>query len=344
MLRDSGRDSTLQRDGKKVRSIEVAELAQISRSTVSRALAGDTRISEATRDRVLAAARQLGYRPNLIARGLKNQSTGIVGVVVTDLENAYHAHALQLLVEKLGAGRLAPLVFACNTVEGAENAIARLMSYQVDAVVGLAAPFSDQIVKSCVAGGKPLVLMNRHEGDENVGVVAGDGLAAGAMVADHLVARGARRFAFLGGEDNSFISKEREQGFADRLASHGFDLAVTLSSRYSYAEARVVATDILRTAPDAIFCAKDTLAFALLDADAPMEEPPMVVGYDNSALAAWPSYDLTSVDQNLEAMTSCTVEAAFAMIAAPDAAAECRTIAPFLVERGSTRPRNRSRT
>lgn len=338
----------MQKDGKKVRSIEVAELAQISRSTVSRALAGDTRISEATRDRVLAAARQLGYRPNLIARGLKNQSTGIVGVVVTDLENAYHAHALQLLVEKLGAGRLAPLVFACNTVEGAENAIARLMSYQVDAVVGLAAPFSDQIVKSCVAGGKPLVLMNRHEGNENVGVVAGDGLAAGAMVADHLVARGARRFAFLGGEDNSFISKERERGFTDRLVSHGFDLAVSLSSRYSYAEARVVAADILRAAPDAVFCANDTLAFALLDAaraaDAPEGERPMVVGYDNSALAGWPSYDLTSVDQNLEAMTSRTVEAAFAMIAAPDAVAERQTIAPFLVERGSTSSRNSSRT
>ncbi|MEZ5783736.1 MAG: hypothetical protein R3D70_19400 [Rhizobiaceae bacterium] len=70
---------------------------------------------EATRARVLAAADELGYQPNLIARGLKNQSTGIVGVVVTDLDNSYHAHALQLLIEKMGEKRLAPLVFAGNS-------------------------------------------------------------------------------------------------------------------------------------------------------------------------------------------------------------------------------------
>lgn len=328
-------------DGRKIRSFEVAERAQISRSTVSRALAGDPRISEATRQRVMAAAAELGYQPNFIARGLKNQSTRIVGVVVTDLDNPYHAHALQLLIEKMGGQGLAPLVFACNSGEGAENAIERLMSYQVDAVIALAAPFSRQIVDACLAGRKPLVLMNRHEGDATVSVVGGDGMWAGGMVADHLVGRGARSFAFFGGEDNTAISAERHTGFAERLRENGMSLAAVASSRYRYDDARRAAGSILQAAPDAVFCANDTLAMALADtARATGTRMPMIVGYDNSALAARPVYDLTSVDHNLDEMTSRTVEAALASAYDPDAPALRLTIRPHLVERGSTRARN----
>ncbi|MFD2238094.1 LacI family DNA-binding transcriptional regulator [Aureimonas populi] len=329
----------MDRDKTKVRSFEVAELAQISRSTVSRALAGDPRISESTRARVRAAAAQLGYQPNLIARGLKNRSTGIVGVVVTDLNNPYHAQALQLLVGKLGARRLAPLVFVGDTAEGAESAIERLMSYQVDAVIALAAPFSGQIVRACRAGRKPLVLMNRHDGDEDVSVVSGDGVAAGAMAADHLIAQGARTFAYFAGDDSTSISLDRETGFAERLAENGFELSARLSSRYSHAHALDVAADLLRSGAQAIFCANDTLAFALMDAARGMTggaRRPLVVGYDNSALAGWPVYDLTSIDQNLEDMTSLTVETAHSMVAAPASPPRRHVISPHLVQRGSS--------
>ncbi len=333
----------LERDGRKVRSFEVAELAQISRSTVSRALAGDPRISNSTRERVLAAAAELGYQPNLIARSLKNQSTGIVGVVVTDLNNPYHAYALQLLIEKMGAKRLAPLVFAGNTAEGAEKAIERLMSYQVDAVIALAAPFTQHIINACLAGSKPLVLMNRHDGSEPVSAIGGDSFAAGAMVADHLVSRGGERFAFFGGEDNTTISREREQGFSQRLREHGRSVDITVASPYAYDAAREKAHEILRAGPDAVFCANDTLAFALMDAARPtvgMDGMPMIVGYDNSALASRPVYDLTSVDQNLEDMTTRTVDIALALASDPERQPVRLTIEPFLVERASTRPRN----
>ncbi len=333
----------MERDGKRVRSFEVAELAQISRSTVSRALAGDPRISEATRTRVLAAAAELGYQPNLIARSLKNQSTGIVGVVVTDLNNPYHAHALQLLIEKMGTRRMAPLVFVGNTAEGAERAIERLMSYQVDAVIALAAPFRHQIINACLAGSKPLVLMNRYDGSEPVSAVGGDSFAAGVAVADHLVARGAKRFAFFGGEDNTTISREREQGFSLRLKHHGHGIDIAMASRYAYEPAFETAHEILRQKPDAVFCANDTLAVALMDAARPMHGTsgmPFVVGYDNSALAAWPIYNLTSVDQNLEEMTTQTVDIARALASEPSRPPVRLTIEPFLVERGSTLPRN----
>lgn len=333
----------MEKSRKRVRSFEVAELANISRSTVSRALAGDPRISEDTRARVQAAAAELGYQPNLIARGLKNQSTGIVGVVVTDLDNPYHAHALQLLIEKLGARRLAPLVFVGNTADGAENAIARLMSYQVDAVIALAAPFSDEIVAACRAGKKPLVLMNRYDGPDDVSFVCGDSHLAGGMVADHLIEQGVTSFAFFAGQDNTSISLDRETGFSNRLGERGFSLMARATSRYDHAQAMIAAPALLESGAQAIFCANDTLAFALLDAarGRPSSGRPLIVGYDNSALAAWPSYDLTSVDQNLEQMTSVTVDTAHAMVMAPNGASRRETIEPFLIKRGSTQTKPR---
>ena len=89
-----------------------------------------------------------------------------------------------------------------------------------------------------------------------------------------------------------------------------------------------------------MFCANDTLAFALQDAARAIgTEPaiPMIVGYDNSMLSARPIYDLTSVDQNLEEMTSRAVEVATSMVDGSDEEATRLIIKPFLVERGSTR-------
>lgn len=334
-------------DGKKVRTFEVAALAQASPSTVSRALAGDKRISEATRERVLAAARQLNYQPNLIARSLKNASTGIVGVVVTDLDNLYHSHTLKLLIDEMGDQRLAPLVFACNTDGRAGAVIDRLRSYQVDAVIALAAPFDAEIVRICSDSGKPLILMNRYDGPEPVHTVAGDGRAGGAVVAAHLAGQGGQTFAFFGGEDRTSISRDRELGFSETLESLGQRCHLRATTVYAYDDARRAAVELLNQKPDAVFCANDLLAFALMDTarqEFGLSIPGdlLVVGYDNTAISDWPSYGLTSVDQCLETMASATIAATRSIIDTPNRKPMQMTIAPRLIPRNSTAARSRS--
>ncbi|MGO4839109.1 substrate-binding domain-containing protein, partial [Rhizobiaceae sp. 2RAB30] len=196
----------------------------------------------------------------------------------------------------MGQKGLAPLVFVCNATERAGAVISRLKSYQVDAVIALAAPFSADIVKSCRSEGKPLVLMNRYDGPDEVSTVGGDSARGGALVAEHLVTQGASSFAFMAGEDNTLISAEREAGFTARLAEFGHSCNRRASSPYSYAEARRIAADILADSPDAVFCANDTLAFALMDTarqEFGRRSPNdiMVAGYDNSAVSAWSTYD-----------------------------------------------------
>ncbi|TNM59587.1 LacI family DNA-binding transcriptional regulator [Aliirhizobium smilacinae] len=328
-------------DGKRVRTFEVAALANSSPSTVSRALAGDKRISEATRERVLAAARELNYQPNLIARSLKNASTGIVGVVVTDLDNLYHSHTLKLLIDEMGDQGMAPLVFACNRNDRAGAVIDRLTSYQVDAVIALAAPFDAEIVRICGASGKPLVLMNSYEGPTTINTVAGDSRAGGAMVAEHLVACGGQHFAFFGGEDSTRISRDRELGFCETLGSLGHRCDLRTSSIYAYDDARRAAAGLLEGRPDAVFCANDLLAFALMDCarlqfGRSIPGDLLVVGYDNTAIAAWPSYDLTSVDQCLEIMAAKTIATTRAMIDDPKREPTVMTVLPRLIPRNST--------
>ncbi|WP_277749146.1 LacI family DNA-binding transcriptional regulator [Paenirhodobacter populi] len=340
----STRSKVLDQGRKKIRSFEVAERANISRSTVSRVFSGDPRISEETRSRVMAAATELGYRPNLIARGLKNSRTGIVGVVVTEIGSAYHSLALQMLVEKMASARLAPLVFVGKTQQGTGNAIARLMSYQVDAVIALAAPFADDIVEACKAGKKPLVLMNDYSGAENVATVGTDNYLAGQMVAKHLIARGARRFAFFGGQDGTDISNKRSRGYSDTISEAGHSLSLWSTAHFDYVEALAAARDLARQAldsrVDAIFAANDTLAFALSDVLRDIAPPgsslPLLVGYDNSAMSNWPGYDLTSVDHNLDDMIDLSIQTAINMADDPFAPAPKRLIQPVLVARGST--------
>lgn len=327
----------------RVTRVEVAELARASAPTVSRALAGDSRISEATRLRVLAAAEELGYRPNLIARSLRKQSTGIIGVVVTDLENSYHAQALRLLVDELGEKGFAPLVFSCNAKQSAETVISRLTGFQVDAVIALAAPFDKEIVQNCSRSGKSLVLMNRYDGPEPVATVVGDNCAGGALLADHLIARGARSFGYFAGDDRTLISHDRETAFTARLAEAGFACTSRAVSTYSYDAARTAAATLLESPLDAVFCANDTLAFALMDAarqDLGMSVPDdlMIAGYDNSPLSERPAYDLTSVDQNLTELVTRTVARAQLLSADRGGASPSEVVVPRLVPRGSTAP------
>jgi DNA-binding LacI/PurR family transcriptional regulator len=222
--------------------------------------------------------------------------------------------------------------------------MSRLMGFQVEAVIALAAPFDAEIVRTCRGSGKPLVLMNRYDGPEPVTTIAGDSRSGAAILADHLIAQGARSFGFFAGDASTPISRDRESGFIERLAEAGFSCSARAVSNYEYDSARLAAAELLATPPDAVFCFNDTLALALMDAaryDFGYAVPGdlMVAGYDNSIFANRPAYNLTSVDQNLPELVARTVARARSLAVSPDLILPPEVVAPRLVERGSTAPR-----
>ena len=328
--------------GKRVRSFEVASLANISRSTVSRALSGDPQIPPATRERVLKAAAQLGYTPNLIARGLKNQKTAIVGLVISELENPFYALLLDALNRGLEDNGLASLLFVCPDIKRFDDIVPRLMSYQVDAVVVAAGPLSSVIAEQCSAAGKPLVYVNRYGQQDGTSVVSGENFRGGELAAEHLIATGARTFGYLAGLEETSTTRDREIGFRRRLAEHGISHIRRDIGYYSYEGAVDAAHRLLSDMPDAIFCDNDAMAVCLVDIarvhyGIEIPERLGVVGYDNTPVSALPAYQLTTIDQRIDQMAQTTVELLVGLIDDPDAGPQKRFVTPRLVRRATTR-------
>ena len=327
----------------RVGSQDVAQLAGVSRSTVSRVFTPGAYVAEETRKRVERAAAVLGYRPNVIARSLTTRRTRLVGIVVGDLENPAQAELLHRVTTLLQDNGMACLLFIARYDE-VDHLLRNLMSYQVDALVVASAVPTAAISLECTRAGQPLIVVNRAPPPEVSYAVRGDNQQGAELLADHLVAGGYRRFAFMAGLDAVPSSVEREQAFSLALARHGHTVVARESGDFTAAGAAKAMRAILSRAdpPDAVFCANDTMAVAALDV-ARHEfglRPGTdlgVCGYDNSPVAGLQGYDLTTVDQDIDAISAAVVETVIDAVSATPPVRLTRVVPPRLVARESTR-------
>lgn len=327
-----------------VRSIDVARLAGVSRSAVSRAFTKDAYVSDETKRKVLEAANLLGYQPNAIARSLISRRSNIVGVVVSELSNPFYALVLESLSLQLQNAELASLLICSRDAREIDASIPRLLAYQVDGVIIAAAPLSSTSAAQCSSAGIPVILINRYVEYDDVSAVFSDNLAGGRAVADHLVNGGHTRIAFMAGLENTSSSRDRESGFVSRLTEHRMFLYAREVGNYKYQDGVIAARRLLSLdpKPDAIFCANDVMAIAAMDVarrefGLGIPKDLSIAGYDNVQAASSAGYDLTTVDQNIDLMAKDAVSMLLRHIAAPPPRAARRLVPSRLVERGSTR-------
>lgn len=329
-----------------VRSKDVAELAGVSRSAVSRAFTDGAYIAPETRRRVMEAAVQLGYTPNAIAQSLITRRTNIVGIVTAGLENWAYATHLEALSLELQAHGLATLVLVAKDLQDTDHFVSKLLTYQVDGLILTAASLSSTVAEQCARAGRPVVLVNRYTDVDHVTSVVNDNEKGGRDVADHLVAEGFQRIAFIAGLEVTSDGRDRAKGFRQRMSELGFGDFVTEPGYYSYEGASEATRRLLsqHPRPDAVFCANDVMAAATIDVaknefGLRIPEDLAVVGYDNSSLAQWPAYSLTSFDLNIPEMARLAVDALLSEVA--DNGAERRIVVPaLLIPRQSSRRSN----
>jgi DNA-binding LacI/PurR family transcriptional regulator len=127
----------------KVTSHEVAAAAGVSRSAVSRTFTPGASVAPRTREKVLAAAGKLGYRPNALARSLIVRRTQLIGLVMAEWENPFYTRMLRLFSERLQAEGYQLVLLTSNTEADADDAVRRLLQYQVDGVIVVSARPSD---------------------------------------------------------------------------------------------------------------------------------------------------------------------------------------------------------
>ncbi|MFN7191680.1 MAG: LacI family DNA-binding transcriptional regulator, partial [Rhodospirillales bacterium] len=146
----------------KVTSVEVARLAGVSQSAVSRVFTPGASASAKTAAKVRKAAEQLGYRPNVLARAMMTGRSRIVGVVVAYLENQFYPMALELLSRALQDRGYHILVFmAGNSTDKIAEVMAELLDYQVDGIITASVAMSNDLAARCSAAGIPVVMFKR---------------------------------------------------------------------------------------------------------------------------------------------------------------------------------------
>jgi DNA-binding LacI/PurR family transcriptional regulator len=299
---------------KRITSKELAKLAGVSSATISRAFSPDSRIGGATRDRILAVAREHGYQPNAIARSLNNQRSRLVALVVNAIGNPCEAEEQQLLVHRLQAKQLLPIILCCADHTDRLQLMRLASTYQVDHVV----IFSDMVsMKDAVDifhTTRPIIVSFEPVQSDGVSHIRIDGSAAAAEIIDKIVKDGRKRFAYLSGTSSSWIDKLRRQWFADALAKHGLAFEADAYGDYSYDSGFKEAVLLLhRSKADAIICGNDVMAIGARDAarrvlNRNTPDDLAIVGQDGIAMAAWDCNDLTTLSLDHAAFMDAVVE------------------------------------
>ena len=328
--------------GKRGTSYDVARLAGVSQSAVSRCFREGGSVSPTTRKRIIAAAETLGYRPNAIAQGLITRRSNMVAVVISNLTNLHYPEVLAELTGRLSRRGVRVLLFTLSAESEIDDILDQIWRYRADGAI-VAARLSAAQVDAFGKAGMPLVLYNRQMDDAPVASVMCESGAGEAMLVDAMIAAGMRRFGIIAGPEDSTVGEARVRAALDRLAQAGIVDVPRDRGDFSYASGHAAAGRLLTgQSLDAIIAANDVMALGAMDAariDFGLAVPDKlsVVGFDGVAPARWASYQLTTVRQPVGRMTEAAVAMLIERIADATIGPERRLFSGTLVEGASAR-------
>jgi DNA-binding LacI/PurR family transcriptional regulator len=326
-----------------ITSKDVARSAGVSQSAVSRTFTPGASVSAETREKVLAAARGLGYRPNFIARSLNRQSTRLIGIVMLKIQDPFYARMLNIFTQRLQEKGYWSLLLKVDDTADLEETLPKALQYQVDGIVLTSATLSSSMASHCASMGVPVVLANRTSLDVQVNAVSVDHAGGARLLGDLLCRAGHRRIAYMSGEETSSTNRERERGFGEKLAEYGLKIWRRAAGDYSYASGYEGVAGLFKgpRPPDALFCANDFMAMGAMDRlrglGIKVPQEVSIVGFDDVAMAAWPQYNLTTIHQPLNRLVEVTIDVLLEAMASPEAERTIRILPATLVTRGSAR-------
>jgi DNA-binding LacI/PurR family transcriptional regulator len=276
---------------------DVARVAGVSISTVSRALAKPDDVAPDTLAKVLDTARGMGYRPNLAARGLITGRTGIIGLIVPDLENPFFASVTKGVQSRARDAGYAVIISDSDEDPSQEADLVRDLCKRVDGMV-MCSPRAPDSVITELAGECTLVLINRQCGD--VPTVAIDNLEGIRLAMVHLRALGHRRIAYVGGPSTSWSNMARLDALQTVAGQHADTELIDLGSFQPYVSGGVAAADlVIASEASAVLAYNDLVAYGLLDRfrqrGVRVPQDISVVGVDNLPMSALTRPSLTSV-------------------------------------------------
>ncbi|MBW6423756.1 LacI family DNA-binding transcriptional regulator [Rhizobium sp. XQZ8] len=335
------------KDDKRMRFVsaeQVARLAGVSRSAVSRTFTPGASVAPATREKVMNAAKQLGYHVNDLARGVLANQSRLVGIVATKPELGFRAHLTAALAKAMIRRGSIPILI--NTGQTGDEMLAAqqmLIGHRAEATIILSGSPPASFFELAKQNGQPLVLIGRSEpGADHVRVGNSE---ASRNAANAFFAAGRRRLAVVGSHSSTPSISERESAFVATARALGADVMTAHGPDSDYDSGIAAAAKLFSSAqkPDAVFCANDQIAFGVMDfvrnrLGLRIPEDVAVIGFDDVPEAAWLSYGLTTFRQDPETMATRAVDLLERRLQNHDAPPGHERVIPELVVRGSFVP------
>jgi DNA-binding LacI/PurR family transcriptional regulator len=325
---------------------DVARAAGVSHSTVSRALADSPLVAADTRQRIQLIAREMGYIPSAIARGLVTRRTATIGLVVTTIADPFIAEVVRGIEETALDSDYSVILCDSNADPERELTCVRtLREKRVDAIIVTSSRVGSLYVPLLEQLGVPIVLINNQHEGRYVYSVRNDDRQGGWLAGEYLASLGHRRVAYVGGPPDAHSSVERLEGCRAALREHGLDIpdnwTVPGDGRTGGGQAGVDLLLQRAPHPTAVFCYNDMTAIgALQTAKAAGLRVPgdlSLVGYDDIAFAVFVDPPLTTIAQAKRALGQRAMDLALAIL---DGQGETGNVVliPHLVERASCAP------
>jgi DNA-binding LacI/PurR family transcriptional regulator len=325
-------------------SVDVAKLAGVSQSAVSRAFAEGGSVSAKTRQRVMAAAETLGYRPSLIPRIMLTHRSSLIAIVIGGMYNPFYAGAIEIFSREIQKNGSNVLLFSVDHGEYIDEVIPLILGYRVDGIISALSIISAEAAESCAKMKIPVVLFNGKIRNDWIASVCSDNVAGGRDIASLFIRKGGKRFAFIAGKKGNMANEDRMAGYFGRLIEHGVSDIPILYGSFRYEGGYSAAVELMKRKdrPDAIFCANDLMAIGAIEAirsefGLNVPQDVMVAGFDDIPAAGWPSLQLTTVRQDAPRMVEEALGVLERMIEGqPQSGGSLRLIAANVVERKST--------
>jgi len=325
-----------------VTSLDVARLANVSRSAVSRTYTPGASVSAKTRKKVHEAAQILGYRVNLLARGLNKKKSDLVGMIVSGLSTPYRSEQVEALAKTLFHEGFRPILFTINEGTDTGLLLSILLTYQVSGVIITSEAPPIEICEECARIQVPLVLVHRADELPFVDRVNGDNNKGGRLAAQTLIDAGRRRLVVVRHDSISSSEATRVEAFVAHARQAGLPVQNVTVEQNEYEAGQAAAVEIADlVGPDlGVFCPTDMMALGLLDRARNkmgilVPEQMALIGYDDIAQAGWDFAQLTTIRQPADDFARTTVDVLKERIENPEMEPRPRVVDVSLVRRST---------
>lgn len=285
---------------------DVAREARVSMATVSRVVNGNQNVKPETKNKVNEVIKKLNYRPNAVARGLASKRTTTVGVIIPDISNVYYSQLARGLEDIATMYKYHSIISnSDNDPEKEKEIFNNLLSKQVDGIIFLGGTISEEIKDLINQSSVPVVVSGTNGKDDHIASVNIDFKQAAEEATQHMIEKGAKKFALVGGDYSKKAQDDVLQGLTKVLNQHHLELdeALHFSGKESYKEGIKAFEKLQNNMPDAILSISDEQAIGILhsalDAGVNVPEDLQILSFNNTRLVEMVRPQLSSVIQPL---------------------------------------------